>query len=141
MVAETCSDSGSRWAHIEYGPLYAPRASAGSLDRFWSERNISVLAIPIRTLMAVVFVRRLGGQRPVSTMTATDLELLMNELNETPLVLNVTQTARLLGISRTHAYELVARGTLAHVRLGRRIVIPRAAIMALLTVPDRRDAS
>lgn len=48
------------------------------------------------------------------------------------LVYTVEETALLLGISRTHAYELVARGTLAHVRLGRRIVIPRRAIDELL---------
>ena len=40
----------------------------------------------------------------------------MSESIELPLVYTVTQTATLLGISRTHAYELVARGDLAHVR-------------------------
>lgn len=48
----------------------------------------------------------------------------MPESIERPLVYTVMQTATLLGISRTHAYELVARGDLAHVRLGRRIVVP-----------------
>jgi excisionase family DNA binding protein len=40
------------------------------------------------------------------------------------LVWCVEEAARLLGISRAHAYELVSRGALTHVRLGRRIVIP-----------------
>lgn len=48
------------------------------------------------------------------------------------LVYTVEETALLLGISRTLAYELVARGALTHVRLGRRIVIPRRAIDELL---------
>ena len=58
--------------------------------------------------------------------------------NETPLVYTVTQTAELLGISRTLAYELVARGVLAHVRLGRRIVVPRVAVEQLLEVAESR---
>lgn len=58
----------------------------------------------------------------------------MSESIELPLVYTVTQTATLLGISRTHAYELVARGDLAHVRLGRRIVVPRHAVEQLLNV-------
>jgi excisionase family DNA binding protein len=48
------------------------------------------------------------------------------------LVLSVTEAARLLGISRALAYELVARGELPSLRLGRRIVVPRRALEALL---------
>ena len=48
------------------------------------------------------------------------------------LTLSVPETARLLGISRAHAYELVARHQLPAIRLGRRVVIPRQAIKALL---------
>ena len=49
-----------------------------------------------------------------------------------PLVLSVDEAATLLGISRAHAYELVARGELAHIRLGRRVVVPRRAIDELI---------
>ena len=49
-----------------------------------------------------------------------------------PLVLSVGDAARLLGISRAHAYELVARDELAHIRLGRRVVVPRRAIDQLI---------
>ena len=59
----------------------------------------------------------------------------MTKVDQTSLVVSVPEAARLLGISRTHAYELVTRGELAHVRLGRRIVIPRHAIDTLLGVP------
>jgi excisionase family DNA binding protein len=64
----------------------------------------------------------------------------MTESFELPLVYTVTQTAVLLGISRTHAYELVSRGDLAHVRLGRRIVVPRHALERLLDVVAERPA-
>jgi len=51
------------------------------------------------------------------------------------LVLSVTEAAGLLGISRGLAHELVARGELPSLRLGRRIVMPRRALEALLA-PD-----
>lgn len=47
-------------------------------------------------------------------------------------VWTVSEAARVLGISRAHAYELVARGELPHLRLGRRILIPRHALDGLL---------
>ncbi|MGH9068888.1 MAG: helix-turn-helix domain-containing protein [Acidimicrobiales bacterium] len=47
-------------------------------------------------------------------------------------MLSVEEAARALGISRGLAYELVARGELPHLRLGRRIVVPRIALQALL---------
>ncbi len=48
------------------------------------------------------------------------------------LVVTVEEAGRLLGISRGLAYGLVARDELPHLRLGRRIVIPRMALAALL---------
>ena len=48
------------------------------------------------------------------------------------LVLTVTEAARALGISRALAYELVARGELPALFLGRRRVIPRRALEALV---------
>ena len=52
------------------------------------------------------------------------------------LVYTVEEAGRLLGVSRTTAYECVRTGQLPSVRLGRRIVVPRAAIEALLAGPD-----
>jgi excisionase family DNA binding protein len=70
-----------------------------------------------------------------------EMEVVVQE-EELSLVLTVPEAARLLGISRTHAYGLVSRGELFHVRLGRRIVVPRHALEALLGVPtDRLTAS
>ena len=62
--------------------------------------------------------------------------------DRTAMVVTVPEAARLLGISRTHAYELVARGELAHLRLGRRIVIPKHAIETMLGLaPELRSVS
>lgn len=58
-----------------------------------------------------------------------------------PLALSVEEAARLLGISRTLAYESVARGELPAVRLGRRIVVPRRALELLLAPPDIADTA
>ena len=44
------------------------------------------------------------------------------------LALSVDEAGALLGISRDLAYDLVARGELPSVRLGRRLVVPRRAL-------------
>lgn len=48
------------------------------------------------------------------------------------LLLTVLEAARLLRISRNLAYELVAQGRLPHIRLGRRVLIPRRGLEAWL---------
>lgn len=48
------------------------------------------------------------------------------------LVLNAGEAAEMLGISRALVYELCARGEIPHLRLGRRVVIPRRALIALI---------
>lgn len=50
------------------------------------------------------------------------------------VVLTVTEAAGILGISRAFAYELVARGELPAVKLGRRIVVPKRALASLLDI-------
>jgi excisionase family DNA binding protein len=51
-----------------------------------------------------------------------------------PLTLTVEQTAQLLGVSRSTAYELVNTGQLEHLRLRRRIVIPTSRVAERLGV-------
>jgi excisionase family DNA binding protein len=53
-------------------------------------------------------------------------------ISATKPVLTVPEAADLLGISRSLAYELVARHKLPAVRLGRRILVPQRAIEDLL---------
>lgn len=53
-----------------------------------------------------------------------------------PLVLTVPEAAQLLRISRAFAYELIARGDLPALRLGRRLVIPRHALDTLLNLSE-----
>ncbi len=53
------------------------------------------------------------------------------------LTVTVEEAARLLGVSRAFAYELVARKELPSIKLGRRVIVPRRALEGLLDVgPD-----
>jgi excisionase family DNA binding protein len=48
------------------------------------------------------------------------------------ILVSVTETARILGISRSYAYELVSSGFLGSVKLGRRVLVPVTAIEELV---------
>ena len=53
--------------------------------------------------------------------------------NDTEKVtLTVDEAGRMLGLSRGSAYEAVRTGSIPSVRIGKRILIPRAALTRLL---------
>lgn len=52
-----------------------------------------------------------------------------------PLTLTVGQAAKVLGIGRSTAYELVHTGAIPSLRLGRRIVVPSAKLAERLGLP------
>jgi excisionase family DNA binding protein len=66
----------------------------------------------------------------------------LNRILQTPeerLVYTVAEAGELLGISRAFAYELVARGELPVICLGRRRLVPKVALLALVgqnSVPE-----
>jgi excisionase family DNA binding protein len=51
------------------------------------------------------------------------------------LTYTVDQAGRLLGISRNSAYQRAAEGQLPTIRLGRRLLVPKAALDRLLEMP------
>ncbi len=57
-------------------------------------------------------------------------------LEDGPLVVSVEEAARQLGISRSLAYELVQRGVVPSIRLGRRLVVPRQKLLDLVVGND-----
>jgi len=57
-----------------------------------------------------------------------------------PLAVTVPEAARLLGVSAALAYELIARGDLAAVRLGRRLVVPVSSLRELIGTPGGRQS-
>lgn len=52
-------------------------------------------------------------------------------------VLTVGEAAEVLGVSRATAYAAVTAGQIPSVRLGKRLVVPRAALERLLAGDDR----
>lgn len=67
------------------------------------------------------------------TTDATDPRSISDQLGDDRLVLSGAEAGALLGLSGAFAYELVARGELPVVRFGRRIVVPKAALLELLS--------
>jgi excisionase family DNA binding protein len=55
--------------------------------------------------------------------------------------MTVTETAAMLGISRSSAYECVRTGSIPSIRLGRRIVIPKQAVARILDVASQVPAT
>jgi excisionase family DNA binding protein len=56
-----------------------------------------------------------------------------------PLAVSPAKAAHLLGIGRTHLYELINTGALRSVRLGKRRLIPIDAIRQCLAVHEVRS--
>jgi excisionase family DNA binding protein len=48
----------------------------------------------------------------------------------------VEEAGKLLGISRGSAYDAVATGEIPSIKIGRRIVVPTAALLRLLAVDE-----
>jgi excisionase family DNA binding protein len=63
---------------------------------------------------------------PISTSSPT------HAAGDDRLVFTVAEAGELLGISRAFAYELVARGELPVIKLGRRRLVPKVALLALI---------
>jgi excisionase family DNA binding protein len=55
--------------------------------------------------------------------------------DDLPPILTVEQTAKLLGISRGLAFAAVRAGEIPHIRIGRRILVSRDALLRLV-LPD-----
>lgn len=56
------------------------------------------------------------------------------------LTVSVEESAQMLGISRALAYELVRKNEIPSIKLGRRLVVPLAALLRLLQTPEVNDA-
>lgn len=54
-------------------------------------------------------------------------------MKEESLTLTVTECAKRLGIGRNSAYEAVSRGEIPVIRVGKRLLVPKAALDRLLS--------
>jgi excisionase family DNA binding protein len=61
-------------------------------------------------------------------------------LSDTPLLVSVPEAARLLGIGTTFGWILVRSGQMPAIKLGRRVLIPRAAIEQLTRIDGASQA-
>jgi excisionase family DNA binding protein len=59
---------------------------------------------------------------------------------EDRLVYSVEEAAKLLGISRSFAYKAVHRGEVPSMRIGRRILVPKAALERYLSLAGEQSA-
>jgi excisionase family DNA binding protein len=59
------------------------------------------------------------------------------------LTLSIPEAGQMLGISRNQAYECAKRGQLPVIKLGARLVVPKAALLRMLesAEPKPRDGN
>ena len=82
---------------------------------------------------ALAFVANISGT-PGPTPSATVAGAVAPV--EDRLVFTVEEAAQLLGISRSFAYEAVQRGEIPSMRIGRRILVPKAALQRFLETSE-----
>lgn len=56
--------------------------------------------------------------------------------NGYPATLTIEQAGRLLGLSRSAAYRAAARGDIPVIRIGRRLLVPTAKLLAMLGMDE-----
>jgi excisionase family DNA binding protein len=56
----------------------------------------------------------------------------MSAMLTEPMAMTVAEVARTLRISRRHAYNAIATGEIPSIRIGKRIVVPRERVIAML---------
>jgi len=89
---------------------------------------------PVRVADANRLKRYAGIVDQAREPGASDAELESGDPEAPPdrrLTLTVEEAAQLLGISRALAYEAVQRGEIPHLRVGRRILVPRSLYAAV----------
>lgn len=59
-------------------------------------------------------------------------------MDDNKAVLSVSEVAKILNLSRNSAYEGVKRGEIPCIRVGKRLLIPRAALEKMLTQVDTK---
>ena len=64
----------------------------------------------------------------------------VTKMENDKLTLTVDETAKCLGIGRNSAYEAVARGEIPVIKVGKRLLLPKAALEKLLNCNQTRTA-
>jgi excisionase family DNA binding protein len=98
------------------------------------ENGIKILArMIVKAVMAELLAQeRIFGQVGSSLTTIISSKANMVNQQGKGLVFSVSEAAKLLGISRGTAYSLVQTGQIPCIKWGKRIFIPRVALMKML---------
>jgi excisionase family DNA binding protein len=64
------------------------------------------------------------------------LNVRLNDIGQLPAALTVAEAAELLRVSPRHLRELIARGEIESLRLGRRVLIPRVPLLRKLGIEE-----
>jgi excisionase family DNA binding protein len=72
-------------------------------------------------------------REPSNTLTPSAVaQSTAPNLAELPDVLTVDETMRVLRIGRNNVYDRIRAGTIKSIRLGRRVLVPKAELLRLL---------
>jgi excisionase family DNA binding protein len=98
------------------------------------ENSINILArMIVKAVMAELLSQeRIFGQMGGSLTAIMSAKANTSDQQGKSLVFSVVEAAQLLGISRPTAYTLVNTGQIPSIRYGRRLLIPRVALMKML---------
>ena len=98
------------------------------------ENSINIIArMLVKAVMAELLAQeRIFGQAGGSLTAIMSAKANTTDQQEKSLVFSVSEVAQLLGISKPNAYTLLHRGQIPCIRYGRRMLIPRFALMKML---------
>ena len=98
------------------------------------ENGIKILArMLVKAMMVELLAQeRILGQVGSSLTTVVSSKANMPDQQGKSLVFSVSEAAKLLGISRGTAYSLVRMGQIPCIKWGKRILIPRVALLKML---------
>jgi len=74
----------------------------------------------------------------MSQSPQTEYQTVERDSNDS-LVLTAGETARLLRLSKTTVYDQIRQGSIPSIRIGKRILIPKAALMRKLEEVVEKD--
>jgi excisionase family DNA binding protein len=100
-------------------------------DRQHLEESLRILASLIASAVMRRRLAQVCSERNGDSEEESPTASVVGQQQE-KLGLSVTEAAKLLGVGRSATYEAVRTGQIPSIRIGRRIIIPRAALLNML---------
>ena len=98
------------------------------------ENSINILAkMLVKAVLAELLAQeRIFGQAGGSLAAILSSKANMTEQQEKSLVFSVSEVSKVLGIGRSNVYNLLHTGQIPCIKYGKRMLIPRFALMKML---------